>query len=308
MSGRELLEVMDNYSNRLDQESLITTERLMYEHCIKDNLPAIIKNLKNVVGSFAFRAISLQVSQSEHYKCVLVKESSNKHQSEYDVSRFIEKATNGNATTIDDSTLSLTNNARTNLEISSGIVSLNGHRTHQTTLISCTCQYPTSWGIPCRHMLRLHSILNWEYFADCVPSIISKNWNLYSSDEVIAENIEPSFSYEPTFVEDTKINRESKIMSLARTLCDAVSTSSSKSNEVISLLTNQLEKVTGRNDLHQTTIMHNPQLDKEQNTNRFQPGDVSAPTNKTAKRAGVKRRRDENNEKKREKANLCALV
>ena len=73
MSGRELLEVMDNYSNRLDQESLITTERLMYEHCIKDNLPAIIKNLKNVVGSFAFRAISLQVSQSEHYKCVLVK-------------------------------------------------------------------------------------------------------------------------------------------------------------------------------------------------------------------------------------------
>ena len=29
MSGRELLEVMDNYSNRLDQEILITTERIV---------------------------------------------------------------------------------------------------------------------------------------------------------------------------------------------------------------------------------------------------------------------------------------
>ena len=138
--------------------------------------------------------------------------------------------------------------------------------------------------------------------------IISKNWNLNSSDEVIVENIEPSISYEPTFVEDTKINRESKIMSLARTLCDAVSTSSSKSNEAISLLTNQLEKVTGRNDLDQTTIIHNPQLDKEQHTNRFQPGDVSAPTKKSAKKAGAKRKRNDNNKRKIKKANLCALV
>ena len=73
---------MENYSDHLDQETLIVIERLMCEHCIKDNLPTIIKNLKNVIGSFVYRAISLQVSQNEHYNCVLVKENTNKRKSE----------------------------------------------------------------------------------------------------------------------------------------------------------------------------------------------------------------------------------
>lgn len=107
---------------------------------------------------------------------------------------------------------------------------------------------------------------------------------------------------------ETKEERASKILSLAKTLSDEVCNSSVKLQEVIIALASLIEKYTGREDLSTSNIVQYPELEQSQNEHRYQPGDVYAPTNEKAKRAASKHRRDEANKKKQEKSNMCALV
>ena len=303
MTGKDLLEALDLFESRIEKQTIIETERILYHHYIKDNIPIRIKELKNTIGPFAFRALCLQVSQMENYKWV-----KSDVEDTYIVERFVES---NNASMpefgINEQDLCLSASIQRNLEISSGTVTLCGYRKHRTSLQSCSCQYNLSWGLPCRHMLRIHSVHNWQRFRELKSVIISDNWCL--NEDV--DNEEPhnvSVSQGTCLEVETKEDRASKILSLAKTLSDEVCNSSVKSQEVIIALTSLIEKYTGREDLSTSNIVPNPELKQSQNKHRYQPGDVYAPTNKTAKRAASKHRRDEANKKKKEKSNMCALL
>jgi len=40
------------------------------------------------------------------------------------------------------------------------------YKKHVVTTSSCSCQFHENWGLPCRHMLRVHFHLNWQLFDD----------------------------------------------------------------------------------------------------------------------------------------------
>ena len=70
MTRKDLLEALNLFKSRIEKQSIIETNRTLYQHYIKDNVPISIKEIQNEIEPFGFRALSLQVSQVEHYKWV----------------------------------------------------------------------------------------------------------------------------------------------------------------------------------------------------------------------------------------------
>jgi hypothetical protein len=52
-------------------------------------------------------------------------------------------------------------------------------RPHETTMMGCTCQFPTRWGVPCRHILRLFSVLQIQYLS----AHIDDQWKCITTKE-----------------------------------------------------------------------------------------------------------------------------
>jgi hypothetical protein len=53
---------------------------------------------------------------------------------------------------------------------------------HLVTPKTCSCQFPSCWGLPCRHMLALYFNQSWDAV---VEGVISTRWLTISQDEAI---------------------------------------------------------------------------------------------------------------------------
>ena len=60
-------------------------------------------------------------------------------------------------------------------------------RTHVVTMTTCSCQFQTCWGLPCRHMLRLYTQAG---ITSMPTDVIARRWVKISAEEEVARTRE----------------------------------------------------------------------------------------------------------------------
>ena len=163
MSGSELVATLNSYSTRKDFESEIECERKTYATNFKDCYPKPIKDIYKLIGTFPFRTLICQHNQLSYYDC---------DESGEDGVFLVKRQSSTLCTkspTREDGML--TKQEALRLEAGIGNCTIFNYRTHKVSIFSCSCKFHISWGLPCRHMLRVHFLYNWKKF-ECIKNNI----------------------------------------------------------------------------------------------------------------------------------------
>ena len=119
-------------------------------------IPPLLKGLELILTPHAFELLMTQFNMSLKYKSAPAPDcDTNDPVPEYYVVQYAEKTTIDNFTPVardDGSTVSW------QCDADFGIGDFPAHAGHRTSLRDCTCQYPSVFGLPCRHILHLHTL------------------------------------------------------------------------------------------------------------------------------------------------------
>jgi len=159
-SAKDLCFLIESYGKEKTLQTYINRKRNLYVSLTKDiSIPLQIEALRRngIISGFIFTQLKIQVSQLLHYSCVVKDPSSNPYDVKYSVRRSSENKhivePNPNNGTINETT-------GTHMDECTGYFNFGQYRSHQTTITTCSCQYPTNFGSPCRHILRVWFSLN----------------------------------------------------------------------------------------------------------------------------------------------------
>ena len=167
MSGKDLFTTLTSYCSRKEYESQVETTKKSYAINFKDDYPLNIKNLFSTIGSFAFRSLVCQYNQMNFYTCKEIKDK------EFIVER-VQVSRKVSNKSFDDLKISYENMIC--FEIGIGESDVIQSRKHRVTLTSCSCQFNLSWGLPCRHMIRVHFHTNWLFWDKVTKHVINSQW------------------------------------------------------------------------------------------------------------------------------------
>ena len=295
MSGQELLQILNSYSTRKEYESLIETEKKCYECNFKDDYPLHIKNLRSRIGSFPFRSLICQFNQMNFYSC---------QHSENDTF-IVERFQSVNDNQKGNSNFTVSNENMLCNEIGLGGSKVITSRKHRVTLTTCSCQFYLSWGLPCRHMLRVHFQKNWNSWLVVENEIINLNW--FVKQNILVSGSSGSEKNASVSTVDSLDKRKVDLKHWTSLLVECSLKSASDTHSTINLIKDQIKKLTGREDVEDMVVYNNPEINVKQKQKRIMPGDVSAPTSKAYKNSSKKRRTELNEKVKNLKTSIINL-
>ena len=120
------------------------------------SIPPLLAGLQLVLTPHAFDLLMTQFNMSIKYKSAPAPDCDpNDPVAEYHVVQYTGETKIDNFTPVardDGSTVSW------QCDADFGIGDFSGHAGHRTSLRDCTCQYPSVFGLPCRHILHLHTL------------------------------------------------------------------------------------------------------------------------------------------------------
>ncbi len=131
-------------------KSLLDTEHQnmfsMFNSVIFDGYQAnsVVKTIAADLVQFAAHLLNAQAAQIAHYDCSNngVDQDGN---DQYCVTRQL----------FGERPAGEFNKVQTSNSLDYGVNTVSTYRTHLTTFKNCSCQFPSCWRLPCRHMLRL---------------------------------------------------------------------------------------------------------------------------------------------------------
>ena len=278
MSGSELVATLNSYSTRKDFESEIECERKTYATNFKDCYPKPIKDIYKLIGTFPFRTLICQHNQLSYYDC---------DESGEDGVFLVKRQSSTLCTkspTREDGML--TKQEALRLEAGIGNCTIFNYRTHKVSIFSCSCKFHISWGLPCRHMLRVHFFYNWKKFECVKINIIAKQWfikPLLRNDSTFL-SVEVDVSEERNNCSKTIAERRGILSKYASILIESSCSSQSKFEGSVDSIIKRIKEVSGR-DISGDDVFINPDNQLSKRQRRCFPADLSAPTGKSYKAA-----------------------
>ena len=297
MSGKELFSTLTSYCSRKEYESQIETTKKAYTMNFKDDYPLHIKNLFSTIGSFPFRSLICQYNQMNFYTCQKIEDET------YIVER-VKVSQQVSNKSFNDLKISYENMIC--MEIGVGENNVIHPRQHKVTMTSCSCQFHLSWGLPCRHMIRVHFHTNW-LFWDLVPKhVINSQW-LVKKNYSISTSCSHGERLSIVSTFDNLEARKKELDHWASLLVECSSKTESDTKSTINMIKNQIQQLTGRTDVQDMIPYKNPDIVSNQHQKRIMPGDISAPTSKAYRKCSKKRRTLEKEKIKNLKTSIINL-
>ena len=250
----ELVTKIEEYRETITDQSEGKATKIMLKHVSQTTgVHPIETSLRNVISPFALAVVKGQISQCIQYT---IDESLTQTDSFGEEICFVKMATGfavGNSTTqVENSVIYDTEPYNTDGELISSEflnacdlalennISSSKKLIRKTTTTSCTCLFPTCWGLPCRHQLRIYLQKNVSY----VPNeVISKSWIVKTADQR-RESLLELFTIQPTILHDvhttprTKYERYAILASEFKSVAHIASLSVESTEELRSQLRN----------------------------------------------------------------------
>jgi len=274
MTGVQVIDAVNDYTASKDYEAAVEVERRTYSTNFRECFPKPIRLLHDILGKFPFRTLVCQLNQISFYDLHVKDE----HHYIVICQKDTYKSLNPSLT----KTGRLTNE-ELNI-IDSGLGSaIVPYKKHVVTTSSCSCQFHKNWGLPCRHMLRVHFHLNWQSFDDVVVnegwkvnSEVIKTCNLVEQRQVNGEKQVPPSLH-------TVQERSDILKKYSSLLVECSRHNENSFRETLHIMKERVKQLTGRSE---NFVFPNPKQQTTQHQKRKMPSNIGAPTGKASKLAG----------------------
>jgi MULE transposase domain len=169
----DLLEKLDNYGCYVAEKGKSKMYRESGKHSTTDLAP-ILSSICDRVSPFALQIVGNELIQSQHYLIrSRVQSSTEEKFISWDITRIQDKSND----CIAGMTVDQRMDELTGFSDVEPIPIVLSHSQHETTLKECSCQFPTCWGVPCRYMLRLFSVMQ----IQDICSLVDTQWKNVSA-------------------------------------------------------------------------------------------------------------------------------